>query len=122
MDNKNNGSVTVTVALQEKKQSFLADEVQLKQMGKSLSKASKTAIDVLVQMLDSQDEKTRMTAAIKLVEFDIDVKKAISADQMQRLIAEVKLNGSGGSKTLEIEEAERKKRPIVDFSNIRAIG
>jgi plasmid stability protein len=112
---------SVVVALQVKKHSFLDDEVQLKKLSRELSKASKDAIDVLVEMLQSEDKRMKMQAAIKLLELDVEVKKTISQDQLQRLIAEVKLSGTG-SKTLEIEDgSERKNRPIVDFSNIRSI-
>ena len=118
MEPENNGSITV--ALQVKKLTFLEEEVQLKKLSRELSKSSKDAIDVLVLMLQNKDDRIKMQAAIKLLEFDIDVKKAISSDQIQRVIAEIRLNGSSGSKTLELE-SEKAKRPIVDFSRIREI-
>lgn len=116
-------SVTITAVVQEKNPSFLDDEVQLKKLAKELSKASKEAIEVLLALLSSTDEKVRMTAAMKLIEFDIDVKKAISQDQMQRLIAEIKLNRQAGIKqlTAEEEEEQKKVKPIVDFTTIRAV-
>lgn len=117
MEPENSGSV---VTLQVKKQTFLTDELQLKKLSKDLSKASKDAIDVLVEMLKSTDTRLKMQAAIKLLEFDIDVKKSISSDQLQRMIAEIKVNGNSGSKELEIEDA-RKNRPVVDFSSIRTL-
>lgn len=119
MEPENSGSVVV--ALQVKKHSFLDEEVQLKKLSKELSKSSKEAIDVLVEMLHGEDKRLKMQAAIKLLDLEVEVKKVISADQMQRMIAEIKLSSGGGSKTLELEDSERKNRPIVDFSNIRSI-
>lgn len=111
-------SMTITTVVQEKTDSFLDDEVQLKKLAKELSKASKEAIDVLLKLLESKDERVRMQAAMKLIEYDIDVKKAISADQMQRLIAEIKLN-RGVTSTKQLVATEEKKRPVVDFDRIR---
>ena len=116
MTPENSGSVVV--ALQVKKNTFLDEEVQLKALSRELGKASKDAVAVLVKMLQSPDARLQMQAAVKLLEFDIDVKKSMSSDQIQRVIAEIKLGG--GSKTLEIEDAA-KKRPIVNFSEIRSI-
>jgi hypothetical protein len=120
METGNSGSLTVTVALQEQKRTFLTDELQLKRLSRDLSKASKDAVDVLIEMLKSQDVKIKMQAAVKLLEFDIDVKKTLASDQMQRMIAEIKLNNAGGNKTLELEE-DRKSRPVVDFTTIQSI-
>lgn len=116
MEPENSGSVTV--ALQIKKRTFLDDEIQLKALSRELGKASKDAVAVLVKMLNSPDTRLQMQAAIKLLEFDIDVKRSISTDQIQRIIAEIKVGG--GTKTLELEDAGSKK-PIVNFSEIRSI-
>ena len=114
-------SMTITAVVQEKNPTFLDDEVQLKKLAKQLATASKEAIDVLLELLKSKDERVRMQAAMKLIEFDIDVKKAISQDQIQRLIAEIKLNRGGGLQQLQAGEEQSKKRPIVDFSTIRSV-
>lgn len=119
MEPEDSGSTTV--ALQVKRVSFLDDSVKLKVLSRELSKSSKDAIDVLVEMLGSPDMRLRFQAATKLLEFDIDVKKAISSDQIQRVIAEIKLNGAGGSKSLELED-NKPKRPLVDFGTIRQIS
>lgn len=117
MEPENSGSVVV--ALQVKRNTFLANEIDLKKVDRELSKVSKEAVDVLSDMLKHTDVRIRMQAAIKLLELGIDVKRTISSDQMQRIIAEIKLNGPG-NKTLELEDSA-KSRPIVDFSNIRSI-
>lgn len=117
MEPENNGSVVV--ALQIKKRTFLDTEIDLKKLDKELSKASKEAVDVLTEMLKNADVRIRMQAATKLLELGLEVKKTISSDQMQRIIADIKLNGAS-SKTLEIEDSA-KNRPIVNFSEIRSI-
>lgn len=118
MEPENSGSTVV--ALQIKKHTFMDDEIQLKKLSRELSKSSKEAIDVLVEMLQGDDKRLKMQAAIKLLEFEVSVKQAISSDQMQRLVAEIKLSGGSGSKTLELEDSVR-NRPVVDFANIRSI-
>jgi len=113
---------SVVVVTQEENPSFLTDNIDLKKLHKELSKVSKEAIDVLLACLKSQDERLRMSAATKLLEFQVTVSKEINTDQMQRLIAEIKLNhGPKGRLTPLDGEEEEKPRPIVDFSNIRSI-
>lgn len=118
MEPENSGSTVV--ALQIKKHTFLDDEIQLKKLSRELSKSSKEAIDVLVEMLQGDDKRLKMQAAIKLLEFEVEVKKVVSQDQMQRMIAEIKLNSGSGSKTLELEGSVR-NRPVVNFSEIRSL-
>ena len=111
-------SGSTTVALQVKKRTFLEDEIQLKVLSRELGRASKDAVAVLVKALESKDQRIQMQAAVKLIEFDVEVKRAISSDQIQRVIAEIKVGG--GSKTLELEDGNKKK-PIVNFNEIRSI-
>jgi hypothetical protein len=107
--------MTVTAVMQNP--SFLDDKIDLTKLSKKLSKISDEVIDTLIALLQSKDERTRMTVAIKLLELDIDVKKVISQDQMQRLIAEIKLNRSGGPKQIPVHGED--SRPLVDFSTVR---
>jgi GTPase Era involved in 16S rRNA processing len=72
--------------------SFLSTSVDLKKLLRAVSKESAKAIDVLVKLLESKDEKTRLTAATKLLEFQVTVADKISQDQMQRLIAQGKVS------------------------------
>jgi hypothetical protein len=54
----------------------------------------------------------------------VSVAKDISTDQMQRMIAQIKLGSPGGSKAvaLQNDDGERdKNKPIVDFTTIRTI-
>lgn len=122
MTTENSGSVMVTAVMQEQSQSFLTDEVQLKKLSRRLSKISDEVIDALLELMKSKDEKVRMAVAFKLLEYDIDVKKAISQDQMQRLIAEVKYIRQNNTKQLEAQQGNGgKPKPIVDFSTVRNV-
>jgi HEAT repeat protein len=118
-----NQSLTVTAVVQEQNNSFLTDEVQLKALAKALSKLNKETINVLEDLLKSKDERVRMQVAFKLLDLEVDVKKVISQDQMQRLIAEIKLNQASTTKQLTAEQEDKNKnRPIVDFTTIRTIS
>lgn len=117
-----NSGMMVTAVMQETNTSFLLDEVQLKRLSKELSRTNKKAIEKLELLMEkSTDDKVQMQCALKLIELDIDVKKAISQDQMQRLIAEIKLNRGVKSKQLSVSEDED-DRPLVDFTTIRSVN
>ena len=118
MEPTNSGPLVV--ALQVKKPSFLDDEVQLKKLSRHLSRSSSDAVDVLVKLLENADDKIKMQAAVKLLEFDLETKKSIAADQLQRMIADIKIGNSGRSKELELED-DRRSRPVVDFTSIREL-
>jgi HEAT repeat protein len=118
-----NQSLTVTAVVKEQTTSFLSDELQLKALAKALSKLNKETINVLEDLLKSKDERVRMQVAFKLLDLEVDVKKVISQDQMQRLIAEIKLNQASTTKQLTAEQEDKNKnRPIVDFTTIRTIS
>lgn len=110
-------STSVVVELKQEPQSFLTQSIDLKRLLKDVSKQSKPAVDALVKLLASQDEKIRLSAAKALLDLQVSVAKEINADQMQRLVAELKL--SGGSKRLV--EVEEDNRPLVDFTTIREV-
>lgn len=119
-DNKN-GSTQLVVAVEERELSFLDSSVDLKAVARKLTSASSKAVEVLLKCLESNDEKLRLQAATKLLEFQITVAKEISHDQMQRLIAEFKLARGGKTKLVDAENGGKKK-PVVDFANIRKIS
>lgn len=124
MSTENTGSVSVTVVTQQETPSFLNDSLQLKKLFKDVSKATKEAVDVLIACLGSNDEKVRMNAATKLLEFQVSIAKEINQDQFQRMIAEIKLRNPTTkvvTLTADEEERQKKQRPIVDFSTIRSV-
>lgn len=115
-------TTTTVMVAQSDTPSFLEDSVDLKKLLKALTKESAKAIGVLVKLLESADEKTRERAAVKLLELQVTVAEKISADQMQRLIAQVKLTRPTGTLVPLGGEGQGKQRPLVDFSNIQEIA
>jgi hypothetical protein len=123
MDDEDSGSTVNLVVATQGSSSFLTDSVELKDVAKKLSKASKTAVEILSKCLESKDERVRMQAATKLLEFHVTVAKEISHDQMQRLIAEIKVARAPGNKLIGADyPGDDKKKPIVDFTTIRQIN
>lgn len=124
MSTENNGSVTVAVALKEENPSFLTNSVEFKKLKRELGKLSKSALDVLENLLASEDEKMRYQAAKAILDLDVQVTKEINQDQMSRMIAELKLNRQPQMKlvqTSQQDEEDKPKRPVVDFATIRSI-
>lgn len=121
--NNNEGTVQLVVATQEEDLSFLTNSVELKQVARKLTQASSKAVEILLKCLESKDERVQLQAATKLLEFHVNVAKEVSHDQMQRLIAEIKLARGGKTKLIDAPGGEGgKKRPIVDFTSIRQIN
>lgn len=118
----NGETLNLVVETQETLPSFLEDKIDLRRLVREISRASGPAVDALVKLLESPDDRVRLQAATKLVEFQVQVAKEISSDQMQRLIAEIKLvrdGGQGGKKKLI--PVEQPRRPLVDFGTIREV-
>lgn len=116
----NNGSTVLVVETPPDLPSFLDDKIDLKRLAQKIGRETGKAVEVLVQLLESKDEKVRLTAATKLVELQVQVQKEISNDQMQRLIAEIKLVRAPKQKLIEAEDGP--KRPLVDFGTVRQIA
>lgn len=115
-----NQTATVMV-VQPDAPSFLDQSVDLKKLLRAVSRESAKAIDVLVKLLESKDEKTRLTAATRLLEFQVTVADKISADQIQRLIAQIKLNGPGQDKLIPLGGQPKENRPLVDFATVQKV-
>jgi hypothetical protein len=125
MSDETSSSNSVVVTLEEENPSFLNGGVDLKKLQKDLARHSKAAIEVLVAELQHKTSaEIRIRAATKLLEFQVQVAKEINADQVQRMIAEIKLNRNPQNKLIPVkdsEDGEEKNKPIVDFSNIREV-
>ena len=119
MSNHDGSTTSVVVVMQEEAPSFLTNSVDLKKLHTDIKRHTKAAIEALVSMLDSTDQKIKLTAATKLLEFQVAVAKELSSDQMQRLIAEVKLVKNPKSNLVPVED--HKSRPLVDFTTIRSV-
>jgi HEAT repeat protein len=114
-------TVSLVVETEPDLPTFLDDKIDLKKLAREIVKASSAAVDVLVKLLESTDERVRLQAATKLVEFQVQVAKEISADQMQRLIAEIKLVRAPQQKLVDANNPSKPNRPMVDFSTIREV-
>jgi hypothetical protein len=123
MQGEKDSAVTLVVETQPPLPSFLEEKVDLRRLARDISRASSKAVDILIKLLDSKDEKIQLEAAKKLVEFQVQVAKEISTDQMQRLIAEIKLVRAPQQKLVPADDGDAgTKRPVVDFTTIRAIS
>lgn len=119
----NDGSVGAEVSvLTEANQSFLADSVSsdLKSLLLALKRASKGAVDTLVRIMgdDKVDPKVQVAAAKAVLDAQVDVASKITTDQIQRLIAEIKLNRGVLNSTQLVEDDSK---PVVNFTEIRAV-
>jgi predicted oxidoreductase len=118
----------LVITVQEENPSFLndKDKIDLYKLLKKLDKASLEALENLVKIMETtQDEKLRAQVSKDIIRFKIDVAKEINTDQMQRLIAEIKLNRGPQGKLIPLEGAsdteDQIKRPIVDFSKVHSL-
>lgn len=119
MSDQTKGSQLVAYTV-EKNPSFLKDTLQLKKLLKSLDKASKVAVDTLLQIIaTTEDERLKSTCCTTLLTFYLDAAKADNADKMQRKIAEIRLNRPNN--LIPINGEEPKKKPVVDFNIIQKI-
>lgn len=99
---------------------FTRRKGELTKIHKELAKASPDMIKFLLdQVKDVRlDPKVRQAAAIKLISFDIEVSKIINADNMTRMLADIKYADKLlGGKTSE-DGDNKPGRPMVDFDNI----
>lgn len=111
------GSASV-VELQPEVQSFLTTGIDLKRLLRDVSKQAKPAVEALVNLLASKDEKIKLAAAKALLELNVNVASAINDDNLKRLIAEVRLNPSG---TRRLVASDDKTTPLVDFGTVREV-
>lgn len=100
--------------------SFIRKKHELDPLFKWLDKASKDAVDTLIDiMMKSEDPKLRSDCADKILKFTLATADQVNKDKMQRLIAEIKIRlPLGGPKELEIETD---KYPVVDFHTVRTV-
>lgn len=119
MSNQDSSTASLgAVEFQAPSQSFLSTPADLKRLLRQVSAQGKPAVEALVTLLESKDEKIRLTAATKLLELQIAVAKEINTDQLQRLISEVRLGKNSATPLLP---GEKENRPLVDFTTIREV-
>jgi HEAT repeat protein len=97
-------------------QSFLSTGIDLKRLLRDVAKQSRPAVEALVELLKSQDEKIKLAAAKALLELNINVATAINDDALKRLIAETKI-GNGPKRLMDVDS----DGPLVNFHEIREV-
>lgn len=123
MSEEKSSTVSLVVETQPELPSFLDDKIDLKKLAREISKATSAAVEVLLKLLESKDERVRLEAAKKLVDLQVQIAKEISTDQMNRLIAEIKLVRAPQKNLIEAPDGGNgdKPKPVVDFTTIRTI-
>ena len=81
---------------------------------KKLNKEAEGAVEMLVTLMTAKesDDKTKLAAASKLLEFQRQAAQDINQDELQRMIANIKF---GGPKQLTYEDDAT---PDVDFTQV----
>lgn len=101
--------------------SFVRKKHDLDKLSKKLAKEVEAAVDALINILETtKDEKVRLAAAKSLIEYNIDVSDKINKDEMQRLIAEVRLNPTGAAGRLEADSSGI-SRAVINFNEIQDV-
>lgn len=103
---------------------FTRRKGELTKIQKQLAKISPEMIDFLVKQVQDEglDPKVRQAAAIKLIEYDIRVAQLTNADNMTRMLADIKYADKLlGGKTTDDEGEGKPKKPLVDFDNILTV-
>jgi hypothetical protein len=117
----------LVVQVKEENPSFLKDKIQLDKLLKSINKEALSALKNLVQIMETTgDEKLKAECANNILKHAVAINKEVNADQMQRLIAEIKLNRSPQNKLIPLNDEDevstgKGNRPVVDFSTVRSL-
>ena len=76
-------------------------------------------------METTPDDRLKAQCAKDILAMTIATNKEISQDQMQRLIAEIKLNRAPQTKQIPVDSdddtEDKPSKPVVDFSVIRTL-
>ncbi len=120
MSAKNDSSLgAVSVTLKEANESFLDGSLDLTSILKNVKKHQKAAIEKLVSLMDSEDQKIAFSAAKSLLDMEIQLSKEMNTDKLQRLIAQAKFSTGSRKTLLSVEDQD--DMPIVDFTTIKEI-
>jgi hypothetical protein len=110
--------------LEEQSKSFLHSDLEMKELKKvlkELGKQAKPAIEQLAKLMLSEDESISFKATSKLLEMQVELSKVISNDQLQRLIAEIKLNNQNRQLAQLGSDEGKSLFPVVDFTKVHPI-
>lgn len=110
-----------TYKVKEVKRTFLRKKNDLDKLLKLLTKEQEAAVKVIADIMhDTKDMKEKKDCAEIILRLKISVSESISKDEIQRLIAEVRLDPSNGAKQLEADDMP--SRPILDFNTIQEVN
>lgn len=84
---------------------------------KELTLETEGAVKTLKELLTSADDKIKLQAASKLLEFTASVSEAINEDDLKRLFMQSKHEAAGGGKGLIPDD----DTPLVDFNQIQDV-
>ena len=106
----------MTISYVEEKPSFVKKSHELDKLLKKLSKESDGAVDFLREMMEDKtiDTKYRIDCASKIIAFQMETAKDINTENIQRLVAEIKMKGP-------TQLVPQNKTPLVDFNTIRVV-
>lgn len=125
MADNNSGSTNLVVLTPQNAPDFTKDRIKLQKLLKTLDKASKEAVEVLIKIMNStEDEKLKADCAKQIVNFYIAIAEKVNADAMQRMVAEARL-GNGSKNLIPIGQAPadgKPNRPVVNFNEIRDVN
>ena len=102
--------------------SFIKKKHELEDVHKQIHKGSKEAVILLTSAMNNEllPIEMRLKCAKDLIQFDMSMADQISKDNMNRLIAEIKVNPNGPARSLSVAD-DGPQTPVLDFSTIREI-
>lgn len=108
------------IKVKERPVTFIKKKHDLKELLKLVGKETEAAVRVLADAMndEKEDKKVRRECAKTLIDLKISVAEAVDRSEMQRMIAEIKINPNA-AKSLEAEDDF--KRPVLDFNTIRVV-
>ena len=115
---------TVKFAQEEQPVTFVKSSHELTKVLKTLTKASEQAAEFLLNTMndDRVDMKVRADCAKNLLGLLVAVSKEHSADNLQRLIAQHRMQNPQTKLLVDDSgRAEKPKPPVVDFTQIRTV-
>lgn len=101
--------------VEAKQQPIFKKPHELTKFVSQLKKISKKALETLERSLDSQDERVRIIAAKELLKFYTDAANEVNADELKRLLLEVKASGLIGAGSTAQEDDDT---PVLRFDEI----
>jgi hypothetical protein len=112
----------IVIRTKQETPTFIKKKHELAGVLKRISEGSKKAVALLIDTVenDAVDLKLRVECAKSLITFETSITEQISKDNMNRLIAEIKLQPGGANPQLTTEEDET--YPVLDFHNVREVS